>query len=85
MSACNCSGQCRITGMCGGQRVVGQWPVVSAPIAQGWECPKCGRIYSPSMVMCSYCVPAKPLTFTGTGAATNPPYGSFTGVNPDAK
>jgi rubredoxin len=24
-------------------------------IPQGWECPKCKRIYSPTTVMCSYC------------------------------
>ena len=24
-------------------------------IKQGWECPKCGRIYSPSTSMCKYC------------------------------
>jgi hypothetical protein len=28
------------------------WPV-TAP--QGWECPKCGRVYSPSFPMCTYC------------------------------
>lgn len=22
---------------------------------QGWECPKCGRVYSPSTPMCMYC------------------------------
>lgn len=22
---------------------------------QGWECPKCGRVYSPTTVMCFYC------------------------------
>lgn len=22
---------------------------------QGWECPKCGRVYSPSTSMCKYC------------------------------
>jgi hypothetical protein len=22
----------------------------------GWECPKCGRCYSPTTSMCSYCV-----------------------------
>lgn len=22
---------------------------------QGWECPKCGRVYSPSTMMCPYC------------------------------
>ncbi len=24
-------------------------------IQQGWECPKCGRIYSPTTPMCSNC------------------------------
>lgn len=22
---------------------------------QGWECPKCGRVYSPNTPMCMYC------------------------------
>lgn len=22
---------------------------------KGWECPKCGRVYSPSTIMCLYC------------------------------
>lgn len=25
-------------------------------IQKGWECPKCGRVYSPSVDMCKYCV-----------------------------
>lgn len=24
-------------------------------INYGWVCPKCGRVYSPSTIMCSYC------------------------------
>lgn len=24
-------------------------------IRQGWECPKCGRVYSPDTAMCLYC------------------------------
>lgn len=24
-------------------------------IAQGWQCPKCQRIHSPSVNMCNYC------------------------------
>lgn len=24
---------------------------------QGWECPKCGRVYSPYTHMCPYCGP----------------------------
>lgn len=23
--------------------------------SQGWECPKCGRVYSPITPMCMYC------------------------------
>ena len=22
---------------------------------QGWECPKCGRVYSPYTIMCQFC------------------------------
>lgn len=33
---------------------------------QGWECPKCGRVYSPSTPMCLSC-PEKTMTSTGTG------------------
>lgn len=25
------------------------------PNNKGWECPKCGHVYSPSTVMCLYC------------------------------
>lgn len=25
-------------------------------IQQGWECPKCGRIYAPTQIMCVSCV-----------------------------
>lgn len=25
------------------------------PIQMGWCCPKCGRIYSPTQMMCLYC------------------------------
>jgi methionyl-tRNA synthetase len=33
---------------------------------QGWECPKCGRVYSPSTHMCWSC-PEKTITSTTTG------------------
>lgn len=26
---------------------------------KGWECPKCGRCYAPTVEMCSSCVPSK--------------------------
>jgi hypothetical protein len=44
--------------------VLASWPVTTVA-AQGWECPKCGRVYSPAMVMCSYC-PQQVVTTTGT-------------------
>ena len=25
------------------------------PVDKGWECPKCGRVYSPSTVQCLHC------------------------------
>lgn len=43
------------------------WPGY-AITPQGWQCPACQRVYSPSMVMCSYC-PAEPVTTTGSGTA----------------
>lgn len=33
-------------------------PLISPPppsSARGWECPKCGRVYSPSWYICSHC------------------------------
>lgn len=39
-------------------------------INQGWECPKCSRIYSPTTPMCLHCVPSRVETITTTGAAT---------------
>lgn len=35
---------------------------------KGWECPKCGRVYSPSTAMCYFC--------PGTVAATTVSLGS---------
>ena len=32
----------------------------------GWICPKCGRVYSPLMVMCSYCGPQEVRSSSGT-------------------
>jgi hypothetical protein len=51
--------------------VLSTWPsaIPFTPAPQGWECPKCGRVYSPSMIMCSYC-PQQPVTTTGTNTGT---------------
>ena len=38
-------------------------------IPQGWECPKCKRIYSPTTQMCSYC-PQNVTSVTTTETAT---------------
>ena len=38
-------------------------------IPQGWECPKCKRIYSPTTVMCSYC-PQNNNSITSSGTTT---------------
>jgi hypothetical protein len=34
------------------------------PVAQGWECPKCGRVYSPTTMMCFSCGNAESSTST---------------------
>lgn len=31
--------------------------MISNQIQQGWQCPKCDRIYSPNSGMCFYCMP----------------------------
>jgi len=43
-------------------------------VSQGWECPKCKRVYSPTTMMCMYCIPktsiATPSTPIGTPIGT---------------
>lgn len=41
------------------------YPQTTTVVQQGWECPKCKRVYSPCMVMCSYC-PTNPVITTST-------------------
>ena len=38
-------------------------------ISQGWECPKCKRIYSPTTSMCFHC-PSQTITSSGTTATS---------------
>lgn len=43
---------------------------------QGWVCPKCGGVYSPSQHCCPNCTPAQPIKFTcDTG---KPAFNKFT-------
>ena len=37
-------------------------------IPQGWECPKCNRVYSPTTSMCSHC-PQHTQGYASTGTA----------------
>jgi hypothetical protein len=39
---------------------------------QGWECPKCERVYSPDTVMCFYCKKADFVTGTSGVTITAP-------------
>lgn len=41
-------------------------------IPQGWECPKCKRVYSPTTMMCIAC---PNLTQTGTTGSSTTPIG----------
>jgi uncharacterized OB-fold protein len=45
---------------------------------QGWECPKCGRVYSPTTIMCLSC----PQTVK-TNTTTNTPWSTITVPNDD--
>lgn len=38
-------------------------------IRQGWQCPKCGRIYSPDQPMCFYCYGEKETYTTTVGTS----------------
>lgn len=42
-------------------------------IQKGWECPKCGRVYSPSTSMCHYCG-ADTKTFATANIKITSPY-----------
>jgi uncharacterized OB-fold protein len=46
-------------------------------IQQGWECPKCKRVYSPTTIMCVACPQQTHATIT-TG--TPPPLGNINSV-----
>lgn len=39
-------------------------------IAQGWECPKCGRVYAPNISVCQFCGNWDVTVTTGGGILT---------------
>ena len=39
---------------------------------QGWQCPICGRVYSPSTTMCLFCGRSD-ITYTSTGTELKTP------------
>jgi len=41
-------------------------------IPQGWQCPVCKRVYSPTTPMCYFC-PEKTVTVTTTAESGKPP------------
>jgi|3_EtaG_2_1085321.scaffolds.fasta_scaffold08955_12 hypothetical protein len=47
-SGCSCKGQSGAWNSCY-YPLTWEWP------QKGWECPKCGRCYSPTTIMCFYC------------------------------
>jgi hypothetical protein len=54
-------------------------------IPQGWECPKCKRVYSPTTSMCSHCPQhIQGVTTTGTSITFTHSFSSNT-PNPKAK
>lgn len=59
MSVCYCTGECWKHGGCPNQPRQAPWPVPVGnmmPVTQqGWQCPSCQRVYSPSTGMCWYC------------------------------
>jgi methionyl-tRNA synthetase len=46
-------------------------------IQQGWECPKCKRVYSPTTPMCMYCPQS---IASGTSTDTHTSYGTYTSM-----
>jgi len=54
--------------------------VTTTFIPQGWECPKCKRVYSPTTSMCSHCphqnqgltTSGNSITFTHSFLSNNP-------------
>ena len=58
-----------IEGQTHGSYTVNPW------VAKGWQCPICGRVYSPTTYMCLFCG-GKEVTVT---SGTNPSFGDSTG------
>lgn len=50
---------------------------------KGWECPKCGRVYSPSTPMCLYCG-GTTITVSAGASEKEPPVVYYNGRPPKA-
>ena len=42
------------------------------PVQQGWQCPRCQRVYSPTTQMCLFCQPRQTIQTPTTNPV--PPY-----------
>lgn len=51
-------------------------PFPEKQVNLGWQCPKCGRCYSPNIVLCTYCGPGYSVVTWPTGDSTNPDLGN---------
>lgn len=51
---------------------------------KGWECPKCGRVYSPSTPMCLYCGGEQTTTVTSKTGGNGIPTVYYDGRPPKA-
>ena len=52
-------------------------------IPQGWQCPVCKRVYSPSTPMCYWCVNTNVTNAPDTGTKTDYIYRAMVGDTPE--
>lgn len=53
-------------------------------IPQGWECPKCKRVYSPTTSMCAHC-PQHTQGITSSGTTSTANFHNFEGLGTSCK
>lgn len=51
-----------------------EWVAWPQSPAQGWQCPCCGHVYSPTTSMCSYCPPKTAWSNVSPGYYNTPKY-----------